>query len=138
MGIKGSTAVHPYDNDTYPAVELGGSIFIKANRHMWRASEEFNLTRRDFSKEGNTEGLGVWDGQKLLFSLSGGWLDTAKVIWRYGITSPMRTDKAYVGFVVRFIHQYSLLYSVKTMVQQIGKLYTADTPRFVLLVHPEN
>jgi prenylcysteine oxidase/farnesylcysteine lyase len=32
---------------------------------MWRAVDEFNLTRRDFRDE---KGMGIWDGEKLLFT----------------------------------------------------------------------
>lgn len=63
-----STIVYPYNDTTLPPVELGGSIFVKANKNMWRASEEFNLTRRNFDDPNST--MGVWDGSSMLFSVS--------------------------------------------------------------------
>lgn len=65
--IAGSTVVYPYGNDSLPALELGASIFVKVNKNLWRASDEFNLTRRDFKEEGGE--MGIWDGQSLIFTV---------------------------------------------------------------------
>ena len=62
----GSTTVYPYDNPSLPALELGASIFVEANKNLWRASDEFNLTRRNFDEGGGT---GVWDGKELILSV---------------------------------------------------------------------
>lgn len=64
----GSTIVYPYDDSTLKPVELGASIFVKANKILWRASEEFNLTRIGFSDE--EEPIGFWDGQQFVFTVS--------------------------------------------------------------------
>lgn len=64
--FTGSTTVYPYDNTSLPPLELGASIFVAANKNLWRASDEFNLTRREFEQGGQT---GIWDGQELLFSV---------------------------------------------------------------------
>ena len=64
---SGSTVVYPYDNASLPELELGASIFVKANKNLWRASDEFNLTRRDFH-ELDYE-TGIWDGEKMLLSV---------------------------------------------------------------------
>lgn len=63
----GSTVVYPYNDSSLPELELGASIFVEANKNLWRASDEFNLTRRDFHSE-NYE-TGVWDGEELLLSV---------------------------------------------------------------------
>ncbi|KAJ7356980.1 Prenylcysteine lyase-domain-containing protein [Mycena albidolilacea] len=102
-----STVVFPYGNTSLPAVELGASIFVKANKNMWRAVDEFNLTRRDFRDE---KGMGIWDGEKLLFTASGGWWtwwDNAKALFRYGFHSPRRTQV----FVDNMINKFLTLYS---------------------------
>jgi hypothetical protein len=49
-------------------MELGASIFVKANKNLWKASNEFNLTRRTLRDE-NYE-IGIWDGEKLRISVS--------------------------------------------------------------------
>ncbi|KAJ7770829.1 Prenylcysteine lyase-domain-containing protein [Mycena maculata] len=105
-----STTVYPYENTSLPATELGASIFVKANKNLWRAVDEFNLTRRDFRDE---KGLGIWDGEKLLFTTSGGWWswwDSAKALFRYGFQSPRRTQT----FVSEMISQFLTLYSAET------------------------
>ncbi|KAJ7071486.1 Prenylcysteine lyase-domain-containing protein [Mycena amicta] len=102
-----ATVVYPYDNESFPAVELGASIFIPANRNMWRAVDEFNLTRRDFRDE---QGVGIWNGEQLLFTATGGWwswFDTAKTLIRYGVRSPLRTQKAVDDMVKKFLTLYS-------------------------------
>ncbi|KAJ7042618.1 Prenylcysteine lyase-domain-containing protein [Mycena alexandri] len=102
-----STTVYPYGNTSLPPVELGASIFVKVNKNMWRAVEEFNLTRHDFRED---NGLGIWDGEKLLFTASGGWWgwwDSAKALLRYGFQSPRRTQ----AFVDRMTNKFLTLYS---------------------------
>jgi prenylcysteine oxidase / farnesylcysteine lyase len=113
----GSTVVYPYDNTSLPELELGASIFIEADQNLWRASNEFNLTRRDF--RGESYDSGIWDGQNILFSVcsklrvqelrskyhpffvqfNGGWWDTAKMLWRYGYMSPQRTENLYENII---------------------------------------
>jgi prenylcysteine oxidase/farnesylcysteine lyase len=66
--MLGSTTVYPYDNTSLPPIELGASIFVKVNKNLWRASDEFNLTRRALEDEDRV--MGIWDGEKLLLSVS--------------------------------------------------------------------
>ena len=63
----GSTVVYPYGNESLTPVEIGAFIFVKANKNLWRATEEFNLTRRDF-KDLNYE-IGIWDGEAIVISV---------------------------------------------------------------------
>lgn len=132
---SGSTTVYPYENRTLPAVELGASIFVKANRNLWRATDEFNLTRIDFDESGGDGDTGVWDGEKLVLVIRGGgmftgWLETAKLFWKYGWTSVLRTRTMYVcarcprGFAE---HDFT---SVSTMIDTFLDLYKKDTPRW--------
>jgi prenylcysteine oxidase / farnesylcysteine lyase len=48
-------------------IELGASIFVRANKNLWRASDEFNLTRLDFEDEDSD--MGIWDGQEFLLTV---------------------------------------------------------------------
>ena len=68
VSYAGSTIVYPYNDTSLPELELGASIFVDANRNLWRASEEFNLTRRDFNDQDSE--TGIWDGENLLFSVT--------------------------------------------------------------------
>jgi prenylcysteine oxidase/farnesylcysteine lyase len=43
-------------------VELGASIFVKANKNMMRAAKEFNLTLNKFDDDDNE--VGIWDGER--------------------------------------------------------------------------
>ncbi|KAH9918096.1 Prenylcysteine lyase-domain-containing protein [Fomitopsis serialis] len=111
-----STVVYPYNNTEYEAVELGASIFVKVNRNIWRATEEFGLERIGFGDDNNV--MGIWDGQEFVLTTGGGsflgsWMDTLKVIWRYGITAPRRAQAI-----------------VKSMFTQFLTLYTPSAPRF--------
>ena len=64
---QGSTIVHPYNNTAYEPVELGASIFVGVNKNMWRATEEFNLSRYGFEDEdGDTA---FWDGERIFFTV---------------------------------------------------------------------
>lgn len=99
-----STTVHPYGLKELDPIELGGSIFVRANKNMWRASQEFNLTLKDFKGDkGNT---GFWDGQSLYLTVGDSWWDTLKMIWRYGLNSPRRTDSIVKSVVSRYLSLY--------------------------------
>jgi len=104
FAFAGSTVVYPYDDGNLPAIELGASIFVEENKNLWRASTEFNLTR--FA--GETDGVGIWDGENVIFTVRGlytlsavlttakyesDWWGYIKFLWRYGLTSPKRTQE---------------------------------------------
>ena len=63
----GSTTVHPYDNTEYEPIELGASIFVKANKNLLRATREFNLSVYGFEDE--VGALGIWDGKQFLHTV---------------------------------------------------------------------
>ncbi|KAI0318721.1 FAD/NAD-P-binding domain-containing protein [Amylostereum chailletii] len=113
-----STTVYPYGNASFAPIELGASIFVPGNKNMWRASEEFNLTRANW--EGEDSGLmGIWDGQAFVLTQGtvggtvGSWFDTVKVLWRYGFSAP---------------HKAQTL--VKTMVDKFQELYHPNAIRW--------
>ena len=58
--------MYPYDNTTFPAVELGASIFVPANKNLWRAADEFNLTRHGEKK---APSIGIWDGTQFILTV---------------------------------------------------------------------
>ncbi|KAK2461697.1 hypothetical protein APHAL10511_006160 [Amanita phalloides] len=107
-----STIVYPYANTSLSPLELGASIFVKANKNLWRATEEFNLTRRNFEGQGKDYEIGVWDGENIVVSFGNSWLDTIKLFWRYGF-SPRRTQQA-----------------VDDLIKTISRLYDQDPPRW--------
>ena len=66
--MTGSTVVYPYNDTTYNPIELGASIFVGANKNLWRATDEFGLERIAFSDDDDP--LGFWDGEKFVFIVS--------------------------------------------------------------------
>ncbi|KAI0005435.1 FAD/NAD-P-binding domain-containing protein [Russula compacta] len=105
-----STTVYPYNNTAYEPVELGASIFVKANKNLRRAVDEFNLSLYGFNDEDG--GMTIWDGERILYTRekeSGSWdswLNNLKFIWRYGYSSPKRMQ----GLVRTMIGKYVTLY----------------------------
>ncbi|THH12832.1 hypothetical protein EW146_g7327 [Bondarzewia mesenterica] len=112
-----STTVYPYNDTSYSPVELGASVFVQINKNMWRASDEFNLTRYSFEDEDGE--MGLWDGQSFVFRYGatkgffGSLFDNVKILWRYGYFSPKNTQKL-----------------VKTMTDKFLRLYAPETPRW--------
>lgn len=57
--------MYPHDDpSTYEPVEQGASIFVKANKNLWRATDEFGLDRVDF--EDGDDSMGVWNGEQFV------------------------------------------------------------------------
>ncbi|KAH9942685.1 FAD/NAD(P)-binding domain-containing protein [Amylocystis lapponica] len=111
------TIVHPYDDPSLEPLELGGSIFVKSNKNLWRATDEFGLERLAF---GDDEGavLGLWDGAEFILSVGGSsfysnWWTALKVWWRYGFSAPRVTQAI-----------------VDSMLKTFVTLYAPDAPRF--------
>ncbi len=48
-------------------MELGASIFVRVNKIMWRATDEFNLSRFGFEDE--DVDTAIWDGEQILFTV---------------------------------------------------------------------
>ncbi|EJD04227.1 uncharacterized protein FOMMEDRAFT_146234 [Fomitiporia mediterranea MF3/22] len=104
-----STTVFPYDDRTLDPVELGASIFVTANKNLWRASQEFNLTKLVLDDDGVT---GFWDGEKFVFTMKEskgilGWIDTIKALWRYGYRSPARAQALVQEMIDKFVTLYT-------------------------------
>lgn len=75
-------------------IELGASIFVEINRNMWRASDEFNLTRYGFTnREDDDEGeLGFWDGEKFIITVRLYRLPVWLMLYRYGCATDAKFD----------------------------------------------
>ncbi|RDW63982.1 hypothetical protein BP5796_10484 [Coleophoma crateriformis] len=102
-----STTVNAYDNPLEP-VELGASIFVEINTILKNASETFGLGTKSQSSSDVTELLGIWDGDKFVFTQQEGgweWWNTAKIIWKYGF-APIRTQRLMKSTVGKFLKFY--------------------------------
>ncbi|KZV95584.1 FAD/NAD(P)-binding domain-containing protein, partial [Exidia glandulosa HHB12029] len=105
-----STIVFPYGNTELPHIELGGSIFVEANKNMMRATKEFGLEKvdSDFNYKGE---LGIWDGQQFVFRTEtsgiGSWWGKLGALWRYGYSAPTKVD----SIVKNMLHHFLKLYN---------------------------
>ncbi|TFK83419.1 hypothetical protein K466DRAFT_555076 [Polyporus arcularius HHB13444] len=112
-----STTVFPYGDDSLAPVELGGSVFVKVNKILWRAVSEFGLELEDWRGDsGDDAVMGIWDGHEFLLTTGGGsllgnWLDKIKILWRYGYKAPTKTQEL-----------------LDAMTNKILRLYEPDTP----------
>ena len=103
-----TTTVHPWDDQTI-FVELGGSIFVQANRIMVKAMEDFNLSHvgQDLAEELGLPDLGIWNSEEFIVVTKSdeSWWDTAKLLWRY-CTAPIWTNRLMKGVVGQFLSMY--------------------------------
>ncbi|KAL3426228.1 prenylcysteine oxidase [Phlyctema vagabunda] len=102
-----STTVNAFDNPLEP-VELGASIFVEVNAILKNASNHFRLNPRARSLDADSELLGIWDGDKFVFTQQEGgweWWNTAKILWKYGL-APIRTQRLMKTTVGKFLKLY--------------------------------
>ncbi|KAL8936323.1 MAG: hypothetical protein Q9216_004986, partial [Gyalolechia sp. 2 TL-2023] len=102
-----STTVNAY-NDPGEPVELGASIFVKVNQNLVNALETFGLPIRNMQAHERPEVLGVWDGEKFVFTHSDSsneYWNIAKILWKYGF-SPIRTQNLMKKTVGSFLKMY--------------------------------
>ncbi|KAH9914155.1 FAD/NAD(P)-binding domain-containing protein [Epithele typhae] len=110
------TTVQPYDDESAMPHELGASIFVKINKNIWRAVDEFGLERVNFEDEDDV--MGLWNGQEFVLSTGGGgflngWMDKIKILWRYGYHAPTKTQEL-----------------VGAMADKFARLYKPNTPHW--------
>ena len=105
-----STTVAAFD-DPDQFVELGGSIFVKANKNLVSAAEAFGLRIVDAGSKRPKEAspaFGVWDGTTIRFmqAESGSWwYDVAKLLWTYGL-DPLKTYRLMKTTIAAFLKMY--------------------------------
>ncbi|KAK6357174.1 hypothetical protein TWF718_001499 [Orbilia javanica] len=101
-----TTTVDAYDDPEEP-VELGGSIFVQVNKNMFEAAKLFKLPIAGYNT-GSSDGaeqLGVWNGKEFVVTINGGWWETIRLAWRYGM-SPLRTQNLVKKTVGNFLKMY--------------------------------
>ena len=136
-----STTVNAFDDPLYP-VELGASIFVKANRNLVSAAERFNLiTDEAFGDrpKHSSYDLGIWNGKEFVYTQSRGsswWADVAKLIWQYGV-APIQTQRLMKSTVGKFLKLYDKPYfpfrDLSREVQDLGLVdFTSHTGEQVL------
>ncbi|CAH7671177.1 prenylcysteine oxidase [Phakopsora pachyrhizi] len=105
--------IYPFEEpDRYPPIEAGASIFVKANRHLFKAVDQFNLTIDSFDDPSLKE-LAIWDGTEFAFRETGrSWVDKIKLMWRYG-KAPLQLDSITTKTTTRFESIYSSEFNSK-------------------------
>ena len=107
-----TTTVNAFDDQSF-SVELGGSIFVKANPILYNASRDFDLDTRAFEPKDSVSkyDLGVWDGSKFVFKQTSsdsrwlGYWDGVKLLWKYGF-SPVKLQRSTKGMISKFLQLY--------------------------------
>ncbi|KZP00717.1 FAD/NAD(P)-binding domain-containing protein [Calocera viscosa TUFC12733] len=119
-----STTVYPFGDRTLEPIELGASIFVNANKHMVRALQEWNLSTVPFD---DAEYVGIWDGEEFAVIIRDDkptWWDSAKLVWRYGLLAPLRTQRLVKALIASFDSLYTSTYlpfaSVDALSSQLG------------------
>ena len=109
-----SRTVNVYNDPRHP-VELGASIFVKANRNLFSAAQDFGLTIEEAAETVSKESLatlGVWNGNEFVYVQMRGartWWDLARLLWKYGL-DPIRTQQLTARIISRFLKMYSQPY----------------------------
>jgi prenylcysteine oxidase/farnesylcysteine lyase len=90
-------------------VEAGGTIIHETNRYMAGFVDRLSLERVEphQREEGGGERVGVWNGQRLVFrTRDSALLTRLAAVWRYGLTAPLRMQRA----VTRGVEQWNQVY----------------------------
>ncbi|RMX76701.1 hypothetical protein D0869_10483 [Hortaea werneckii] len=130
-----STTVNVYDDPAEP-VELGASIFVEANQILLNATRDFNLSTTDDDDNDNSSStpgaaLAIWDGNTLLYqqTTTKTWWENAKLIWKFGLLSPLRTHSLQKSTITSFLHLYDSptfpFLSLTSAAAQVGLLPAA-------------
>lgn len=59
--------VHPYNDPSLGTEELGASIFVRANKNLFRAVEEFGLNITDLANE--DDDMTIYDGDQVVLTV---------------------------------------------------------------------
>lgn len=107
--IGGRTSTVPIYGDSLRPFEIGGSIFVSANKILNTAADRFNLTkikyRGSLSLERRLERVGLYDGETIFFQFEDSWRSYLKILWRYG-RSPLTVARLTRNFVADFLHYF--------------------------------
>lgn len=86
-------------------VELGASIFAKANRQLMKVMADFGLECNSGDSKELHASVGIWDGKHWAYleppnekdsnfqKWFGSWISKARFLWTYGLYSPYETNK---------------------------------------------
>ncbi|KAK0750213.1 Prenylcysteine lyase-domain-containing protein [Schizothecium vesticola] len=121
--------IHPFGNLSLH-VELGASIFIKKNHILYESVDAFKLKPRD-PELGADPKLGIWDGTEFVFQINDKdsfWWTAFKIIRKYGILAPRRTQTLMQSTIAKFLKLYEEPYfPFKSLTQRTHELELVQT-----------
>ena len=88
---------------------------MQANQILLNATRDFNLSTTD-DDDDDDEGswipgaaLAIWDGHTLLYqqTTTKTWWENAKLLWKYGLLSPLRTQSLKKSTIASFLNLYT-------------------------------
>ena len=90
---------------------MGASIFVKVNRNLVSAVKTFGLSTQGFTsqEEEYAHDLGIYNGREWVYIQNNDdsyWWNTAKLLWRYGFTAPIRTQNLMKSTTGKFFKMY--------------------------------
>lgn len=110
-------------NSTNTLVELGASMFAKANLHLMNIAQEFNLSTDSMEKDTEFKktnpSVGIWDGQtngwhylespndNSWYGSWASWFSAIKIIWKYGY-SPIKASNIAKTLASKFVKIYGM------------------------------
>ncbi|ODV70512.1 hypothetical protein HYPBUDRAFT_151805 [Hyphopichia burtonii NRRL Y-1933] len=85
-------------------VELGASVFVKANKILTNAVETFNLSTQKFGEKVKGT-VAIWNGDRVVLELGSSWWSNIKLLIKYGL-SPIRLVRLKNRFISKFLQSY--------------------------------
>ena len=136
-----STTVAAFGDPRQP-LEVGASIFIKANRNLYETAKDFKLPLKDADSDRpkeSSQALGIWDGSRFRFvghQTLPWFVDRIKLLWQYGL-SPVRTQRLVRRSIAAFLQLYESpqfpFQSLQEVIEVVGLKRTTATVSSVLL-----
>ncbi|KAG9301487.1 hypothetical protein G9A89_008339 [Geosiphon pyriformis] len=105
VGGRSTTVTLKRDEKEY-IIEVGASIFIDANLHLFNSAKRFGLEFTKFGGEFPGARVGIWDGEQLVFEESSySYWDMVKILWKYG-WAPLKVRNMVKATITKFMKIY--------------------------------
>lgn len=123
--IGGRTlTVNAFEAPSEP-IELGASIFVKINRILYDATQQFDLPLSTMLASSPGDVTAIWDGEQFVYEHAedtSWWWDTTKMFWRYG-TSPYYAVKLVKRTVSTFLKMYEApIFPFRSLTERVFQL----------------
>lgn len=101
-----AATVEVYGNSSR-TIELGASVFVRANKILVAATEEFDLPVEKYRSinSSETERVGIYDGNTVFLQFEDSWKAPLKLLWKYGL-APLKVNRLSASFVRKFLAQF--------------------------------